>query len=155
MCLKLTIKTLGTKLTNLVLVTLLLLLKVSFEQPDAAVRRCFSKSMFLKISQYLKKTPVLEPLFNKVAELACNFIKKRLRHRCVPVNIAKFLRTAIFIEQLWCSIQHFWTQLAKLSRLILVRMDGFLSAHRRAFIGRGSQICCIGLATNGLYTVKP
>ena len=26
---------------------------------------------------------------------ACNFIKKRLQHRCFPVNIAKFLRTPI------------------------------------------------------------
>ena len=30
---------------------------------------------------------MLEPLFNKVADL-----KKRLQHRCFPVNIAKFLR---------------------------------------------------------------
>ena len=27
--------------------------------------------------------------------LGCNFIKKRLQHRCFPVNIAKFLRTFI------------------------------------------------------------
>ena len=27
---------------------------------------------------------------------ACNFIKKRLQHRCFQVNIAKFLRTPIF-----------------------------------------------------------
>ena len=26
---------------------------------------------------------------------ACNFIKKRLQHRCFPVNIAKFLRGPI------------------------------------------------------------
>ena len=26
---------------------------------------------------------------------ACNFIKNRLRHRCFPLNIAKFLRTPI------------------------------------------------------------
>ena len=32
---------------------------------------------------------VLESLFNKV----CNFIKKRLKHKCFPLNIAKFLRT--------------------------------------------------------------
>ena len=31
----------------------------------------------------------------------CNFIKKRLRHRCFPVNFVKFLRTPFFIEQLW------------------------------------------------------
>ena len=39
--------------------------------------------------------------FSKAACLkASNFIKKRLQHRCFPVNIAKFLRTAIFIEHL-------------------------------------------------------
>ena len=37
-----------------------------------------------------------ESLFNKVAghrPQACNFIKKRLRHKCFPSNFAKFLRT--------------------------------------------------------------
>ena len=47
-------------------------------------------------------TPVLEPVleffFKKIADLkACNFTKKRHQHRCFPVNIAKFLRTACFI----------------------------------------------------------
>ena len=38
-----------------------------------------------------KKTFMLQPLFNKVACLeAYNFIKKRLQHRCFPVNTAKF-----------------------------------------------------------------
>ena len=38
-----------------------------------------------------------ELLFNKVTGLkVCNFIKKRLQHRCFLVNIAKFLRTPIF-----------------------------------------------------------
>ena len=31
---------------------------------------------------------------------ACNFIKKRLRDRCFPVNFAKFLRTPFFTEHL-------------------------------------------------------
>ena len=35
---------------------------------------------------------MLESLFN-------NFTKKRLQHWCFPVNIAKFLRTAFFIEK--------------------------------------------------------
>ena len=36
----------------------------------------------------------MESLFNKVAGLqATNFIKKRLQHKCFPVNTAKFLRT--------------------------------------------------------------
>ena len=39
---------------------------------------------------------LFESLSNKVPGLqACNFIKKRLQHRCFPVNIAKRLRTSI------------------------------------------------------------
>ena len=37
---------------------------------------------------------MVEFLFSDVAALkTCNFIKKKLRHRCFPVNIVKFLRT--------------------------------------------------------------
>ena len=47
------------------------------------------------------KTPVLESLFNKIAGLkVCNLIIKRLQDSYLPENIAKSLRTAIFIEQL-------------------------------------------------------
>ena len=54
------------------------------------------KELFLKISHFHKKAPVSESLFNKIADLkACSFIKKRLQHRCFPVNFAKFLRTPI------------------------------------------------------------
>ena len=43
-----------------------------------------------------RKTPVMESLFNKVAILqACNFMKKRVQHRCFPVNITKFLWTPV------------------------------------------------------------
>ena len=45
----------------------------------------------LKFPNIHGKTPVLEFLFNK----------KKLQHKCLPVNIAKFLRTAFFIEYLW------------------------------------------------------
>ena len=40
-----------------------------------------------------RKTPVLESLFNKVADLQP--VKKRLQYRCFPVNIAKSFRAAI------------------------------------------------------------
>ena len=52
---------------------------------------------------------VLESLFNKIAGLkakkrlqhqACNLLKKRLWHRCFPVNFAKFLGVLFFIEHL-------------------------------------------------------
>ena len=46
-----------------------------------------------------RKTPVLESLFTKVTGLnACNFIKKRLRHRCFPVKFPRILRTSFFKE---------------------------------------------------------
>ena len=66
---------------------------ISMKMSKADVRRCSSKLVFLKISQYLQETPVLESLANKVADLkACNFIKKILQHRCFHANIGKFLR---------------------------------------------------------------
>ena len=46
---------------------------------------CSLKKAVLK---YLLESPVLESLF-------CNFIKKRLQHRCFPLNITTFLRTPI------------------------------------------------------------
>ena len=43
-----------------------------------------------------RKTPVLEYLFNKAADLqTCNFIKKRLQHSCFSVYIPKVLRAPI------------------------------------------------------------
>ena len=44
-----------------------------------------------------RKTPVLESLSNRVPGLkACNFIKKKLQHRCFPVSVAKFLRSYFY-----------------------------------------------------------
>ena len=40
--------------------------------------------------------------FNKVAGLRpATLLKKRLWHRCFPVNFAKFLRTPVTIKHLW------------------------------------------------------
>ena len=48
--------------------------------------------------------------FNKVAApKARNFVKKKLRNRCSPVNIAKFLRTPFFLKNTsggcFCNVQ--------------------------------------------------
>ena len=46
-----------------------------------------------KFRKFHRKTAVLESLFNKVAGLkTCNFIKKRLQHRCFPAKFEKFSR---------------------------------------------------------------
>ena len=76
----------------------------------AAVRRCSSKKVFLNISEYLQEALMLEPLFNEVLDLKdCNFIKKRLQHRCFPVNIEKFTKTVF-------SMKHF-------RQLLLLRLQ--------------------------------
>ena len=65
--------------------------------------------LIAKLEEYrLDKTHVLESLFNKISGLkVCNFIRKKLQHRCFPVNIAKFLRTAFSIEDLqWLFLQN-------------------------------------------------
>ena len=55
-------------------------------------RRCPVKKVLLKNTQYSWETPMLESLFYKFADQkTCNFIKKRLQHRCFPGNIRKFL----------------------------------------------------------------
>ena len=54
------------------------------------------KKSFVKISQYSQESNLLKLPFKKVAgRNACNFIKKRPRHRSFPVNIGEFLRTPI------------------------------------------------------------
>ena len=55
---------------------------------------CSVKRSVLKFSKIHWKTPVLESLFNKVADIRpATVLKKRLQHKCFPVNFAKFLRT--------------------------------------------------------------
>ena len=54
---------------------------------------CMRLIITLLIIMILKK-PVLESLYNKAAWLrTCNFIKKRLQHRGLPVNFVEFLIT--------------------------------------------------------------
>ena len=63
-------------------------------------------SVYMRSGFHLK-TSVVEFLFKKVAALkARNFIKKKLQHRCFPVNITKFLRTPFFAEHLWWLFLH-------------------------------------------------
>ena len=58
----------------------------------------YKKAVLNNFAMFTKKTPLLEPLFSKVAVLrpeALQFIKKRLQQKHFLVNIAKFLRTPI------------------------------------------------------------
>ena len=57
-----------------------------------------SKKLYVTIWQFSQESPVLKSLLRrnwKLGLTACNFIKKRLQHRCFPVNIARFLLTPV------------------------------------------------------------
>ena len=61
-----------------------------------------------------RKKPVPESLFNKVAGLrSTTLLKKRLWHRCFPVDFAKFLR-ATFVQNTSARLL-FWTTASKTS----------------------------------------
>ena len=55
------------------------------------MNRCSIEKLFLEILQYSQEDACVE----NAGLQSCNFVKKRLRHRCFPVNIAKFLRKPI------------------------------------------------------------
>ena len=60
-------------------------------------RRCYIKIAVLKNFEiFTGKHPCQSLFSNKVVDLLVGtFLKKRLQHRCFPVNIVKFLRTPI------------------------------------------------------------
>ena len=71
---------------------------------DVLQNRCSKK-----FCSVYRKALVLESFFNKHADLkACNFIKRRLQHRYLPVKSAKFIRTPFFPEH---TVVCFWNYL--------------------------------------------
>ena len=92
--------------------------KVQVKLSEAAVRRCSSKQVFLKISQCWQKAPMFKPLFNKAGGLKPVFLlKNRFQRRCFPMNIAKFLRTA-FLWITFCSF-YFYMMIEIFGRLLV------------------------------------
>ena len=74
-------------------------------RPFRSSQRWYSlKKVFLKFFPKLTGKPLIRSLFliSCTSLTACNFIKKRLQHRCFPVNFVKFLGTPFFAG-------HFWT----------------------------------------------
>ena len=64
---------------------------------QTVVRRCSVKKVFLKIVQNSQGNTCARVSGLRPATL----FKKRLWHRCFPMNFAKFLRTPFFIERVW------------------------------------------------------
>ena len=77
-----------------------------YQSNEAVVQRCSVKKMSLEIWQNSQENTCARVSFSiKLQAEACNFIKKRLWHRCFPMNVAKFLRTPFYIEHLWRLLQ--------------------------------------------------
>ena len=84
-----------------------------------------------KISEYPQEAPVLDSFFKKNAGLkACNFIKKRSKHRCFPVIFAKFLRIPI-LKNIY-ETAAFWPKGSKSRLHDCVRLPG--PSHRSSFL---------------------
>ena len=63
----------------------------------------FCKNVVLKnFTKFTRKHVFQSLFFNKVADLRrATLLKKKLWHRCFPVNFVKFLRRSILIEHCW------------------------------------------------------
>ena len=59
------------------------------------------KGVFRNFTKFIGKHLCQSLLFNKVSGLrTATLLKRRLRHRCFPVNLAKFLKNTFFTEHL-------------------------------------------------------
>ena len=68
--------------------------------PDSVIYRSSRSQIFFKIGALNSFTIFTGKHLCWSLFKAFNVINKRLQHRCYPVNIAKFLRAAFFIEHL-------------------------------------------------------
>ena len=69
---------------------------------EAVGHTCSVKKVFLEISQNSQENTCVRVSFLiKLQAPPATLLKKRLWHRCFPVNFAKFLRTPFFTEYLW------------------------------------------------------
>ena len=69
---------------------------------EAVVQRCSVKKLLVEISQNSQENTCARVSFLiKLQAWLATLFKKRLWHRCFPVNFVKFLRTTFFIEHLW------------------------------------------------------
>ena len=75
--------------------------KCKAKSPEQPQQVFYQKKEFLEISQNPQESTCASLFLNKVAGLRFAILfKKRLWHRCFPVNFAEFLGTPFFIEHL-------------------------------------------------------
>ena len=67
---------------------------------QAVAQRCSVRKVFLEISQNSQENTCARFSFLIKLQTPATLLKKRLWHRCFPVNFAKFLRTPFLTEHL-------------------------------------------------------
>ena len=77
-----------------------------FPYREVVSRRCSFQKVFLKISQNSQENKCARVSFLIIVLAASIFIKKRLWHRCFPVNFADFLRTPFYRTPLVATSQY-------------------------------------------------
>ena len=94
---------------------ILVLLSMENDLSRSSYRSCSVKKVFLEVSRNSQENTCPESLFNKVNNnkglRPATLLKKRLFHRCFPVNFAKFLRTPFLQNtsgRLLLYIHRFW-----------------------------------------------
>ena len=94
------------------------------------------KGVLRNFPKFTRKHLCQSLFFNKVVGLRpATLLKKRLWHRCFPVNFVKFLRTPFFIEHLW------WLLLDMLIALLwLARLPSFEISKLPITFGPNAQI---------------
>ena len=64
-------------------------------------KKCSVKKVFLEISQNSQENISARVTFFFLGLSPATLLKKRIRHRCFPLNFVKFLRTPFLTEHLW------------------------------------------------------
>ena len=78
---------------------------------EVVAHRCSVKKVFLEILQNSQGNVWARVSFLIKLQAPITLLKKRLWHRCFPVNFTKFLRTTFFTEHLWWLLLHITDQL--------------------------------------------
>ena len=83
---------------------------------------------------------VLESLFNKFTGLQTgNLIKKRLQHKCFPVNIAKIFKSIYFKGHLWTTTSRLYWFEVIIEKLSVIFIKTLLYPYKTAHFSNNSH----------------
>ena len=94
---------------------LCMIFEIAFASLEVVVQRCSVKRCSSKLAcNFIKKETRAQVFSCEFCEISKNtfspatLLKKRLGHRCFPVNFVKILRTPFLIEHLWRLLLASW-----------------------------------------------